>query len=103
MVGSAHNHYLENNRFYILNNNCAQIRLSNRAKELGFKYWGVSSKNQFMRTDLLITYLESYIATNAASEELLEATAHVRQWNVNLHILWCFKTGFDNTYSAVQY
>jgi hypothetical protein len=103
MMGSAHNHYLENNRFYILNNNCAQVRLSNRAKELGFKYWGASSKNQFMRADLLITYLESYIAANAAPEELLEAMDHVRRWNVNLHILWCFKTVFDNTHSAVQY
>jgi hypothetical protein len=103
MVGSAHNHYLENNRFHILNNNCAQVRLSNRTKELGFEYWGASSKNPLMRMDLLITNLESYITADAASEELLEAMTHVRWWNVNLDIFWCFNTVFDNTHSAVQY
>lgn len=56
-----------------------------------------------MRTDLVITYLESYIAADTTPEELLKAVSHIRRWNMNLDVLWCFNTVFDNTHSAVQY
>ena len=64
-------YYLENRRFYILYNYSIHIRIPNKAKKLGIKYWRTSSENLLVCLKCLITNLKNYARTNARFQQLL--------------------------------